>query len=130
MDRLFLDANVLFSAAYRANSGLTLLWKLKRATLLTSPYALEEAWRNLDNDVQRAMLKRLIRSVVQVRAVTSQPLQVELPVKDQPILRAALAGHATHLITGDVKHFGSFFGKKIMGIVVLPPALYLKTHRP
>jgi len=29
MDRLFLDAHVLFSAAYRPNAGLLKLWKLK-----------------------------------------------------------------------------------------------------
>jgi len=29
MDRLFLDANVLFSAVYRPNPGLLKLWKLK-----------------------------------------------------------------------------------------------------
>ena len=26
MDKLFLDANILFSAAYRANAGLLRLW--------------------------------------------------------------------------------------------------------
>ena len=43
MDRLFLDANVLFSAPYRIDAGLVRLWKLKDATLCSSRHALEEA---------------------------------------------------------------------------------------
>jgi len=37
MDRLFLDANVLFSAAYRPQVGLVRLWKLKDVVLCSSP---------------------------------------------------------------------------------------------
>jgi uncharacterized protein len=47
MDRLFLDANVLFSAAYRPDAGLGQLWKLEGAILCSSHYALEEARINL-----------------------------------------------------------------------------------
>ena len=128
MHRLFLDANVLFSPAYRRENGLLALWKLKRVTLLSSPYAIEEALRNLEDDAQRSRLRRLVRSVEQVRTIASHPLTVDLPSKDEPILRAALAGSATHLITGDSRHFGAFFGKEIMGILVLPPAQYLKSR--
>jgi len=128
MDRLFLDANVLFSAAYRPKSGLTILWKLKQVTLLTSPYAIEEARRNLQHDLQRARLRRLLRSVEEIQTVTSQPLDAELPAKDEPILRAALSGNASHLITGDLKHFGRFFAKRAIGILVLPPTQYLRTQ--
>jgi hypothetical protein len=128
MHRLFLDANILFSAAYRPESGLLVLWKLKHATLLSSPYAIEEAQRNLADDIQRSRLARLIASIEQVRTIASQQSSVELPAKDEPILRAALAGRSTHLLTGDVKHFGKFFGKKILGILVLTPAQYLSSR--
>jgi hypothetical protein len=30
------------------------------------------------------------------------------------------------IITGDIRHFGPYFGKKIQGILVLPPGGYLK----
>jgi len=43
MDRLFLDANVLFSAAYMADARLRELWRLRDVELWTSRYALEEA---------------------------------------------------------------------------------------
>jgi hypothetical protein len=59
MDRLFLDANVLFSAAYRPDTGLLSLWKLKNVTLCSSRYAVEEARFNLDDDDQRARLETL-----------------------------------------------------------------------
>ena len=47
MHRLFLDANILFSAAYRRDSGLVQFWKLNDTTLCSSRYALEEARINL-----------------------------------------------------------------------------------
>jgi predicted nucleic acid-binding protein len=63
MDRLFLDANVLFSAAYRPNAGLHQFWKLKNVILCSSHYALGEARINLAHEVQRRRLARLARSI-------------------------------------------------------------------
>lgn len=47
MDRLFLDANVLSSAAYRVAAGVTRLWRLPGAQHCASEYAVGEAWRDL-----------------------------------------------------------------------------------
>ena len=63
MDRLFLDANVLFSAAYRAEAGVTRLWSDERWALITSEYAIEEARRNLDEREQLARLEELLLEV-------------------------------------------------------------------
>jgi hypothetical protein len=52
-DLLFLDANVLFSAAYRENAGLLKFWQLKFIKLISSAYAIEEARRNLTLSEQR-----------------------------------------------------------------------------
>jgi predicted nucleic acid-binding protein len=129
MDRLFLDANILFSAAYRPNAGLLQLWKLKNVTLCSSHYALEEAKVNLTEDTQRRRLARLARSVQLFDATPRElPGGVTLPEKDVPILLAAMEARATHLITGDVRHFGPYFGKTIKGILVVSPAEYLKWH--
>ncbi|MGB2643271.1 MAG: hypothetical protein WBG02_15475 [Candidatus Acidiferrum sp.] len=49
--------------------------------------------------------------------------QVSLPEKDVPILLGAIAARAAHLITGDLRHFGPFFGKKLANILVLPPPI-------
>ena len=129
MGRLFLDANVLFSAAYRSDAGLLALWKLRDVVLCSSRYALEEARINLSNEVQRARLVKLAEKVQFFDAGQRElPHGVALPEKDVPILLAAIEGRTTHLLTGDVRHFGSYFGKRIEGILVLPPGEYLRRH--
>jgi predicted nucleic acid-binding protein len=129
MDRLFLDANVLFSAVYRSDTGLLELWKLREVVLCSSRYALEEARINLSNEVQRTRLVRLAGKVRLFDAGERElPHGVALPEKDVPILLAAIEANATHLLTGDIRHFGSFFGKRVEGILVLPPGDYLRRH--
>ena len=128
MHRLFLDANVLFSAAYRSRAGLRRLWQLRPAVeLVSSPYAIEEARRNLEDPAARARLDSLVKGLRIVPDLAGAPLppDIELPEKDQPILLAAASGGATHLITGDQRHFGSYFGRKVMGVVVMTPGQYL-----
>jgi hypothetical protein len=49
-----------------------------------------------------------------------------LPEKDVPILLAALEARATHLLTGDVQHFGPYFGERIEGMVIVLPGEYLR----
>jgi predicted nucleic acid-binding protein len=127
MDRLFLDANVLFSAAYRANAGLLQFWKLKNVTLCSSRYALEEARINLTEDVQKHRLDKLASAIDFFDSIPrGLPRDVVVPDKDLPILLAAIAARSTHLITGDVHHFGRYFGKTIEGMLVLSPADYLR----
>ena len=63
MARLFLDANVSFSAAYRSDTGLLKLWKLREVVLCSFRYALEEARINLNHEVQRTRLVRLAGKV-------------------------------------------------------------------
>lgn len=126
MDRLFLDANVLFSAAYRADSGLQRLWSQTQAELVTSAYALEEAARHLD-EKQRRRLVELNQDldVLPETLVADLPPGFALREKDVPILAAAIAAGATHLITGDRRDFGTLFGKEVGGVLILPPRDYL-----
>jgi predicted nucleic acid-binding protein len=127
MDRLFLDANVLFSAAYRPDAGLLRLWKLPRAVLCSSRYALEEARANLSTETQRGRLVEISAALQLFESEGGElPAGVSLPDKDAPILLAAIAARATHLITGDFRHFGPFFGKKFVGVTILTPADYLR----
>ncbi len=129
MDRLFLDANVLFSAAYQSGAGLLQLWKLKNAVLCSSRYALEEARINLEHEDQRVRLIKLT-GVVHLFEATQGilPKGISLPEKDAPILLAAIEAHATHLLTGDIRHFGPYFGKKIEGIAIVLPGEYLRAR--
>jgi predicted nucleic acid-binding protein len=127
MDRLFLDANVLFSAAFRAGAGLNELWKLKDVTLCSLRYALEEARINLAEDDQKKRLIRLSGPLCFFdAAVRDLPRGVHLPDKDAPILLAAIEARATHLLTGDVRHFGPYFGKQIEGVEIVLPGHYLR----
>lgn len=127
MRRAFLDANVLFSAAWRESAGLVDLWRLPECMLLTSRYAVEEARRNLPEADQRHRLESLLAAVTIVPDTTSGslPADVVLPEKDRPILLAAIRAKASHLLTGDRQHFGSLYGKSIGGVTVLRPAEFL-----
>jgi uncharacterized protein len=127
MDRLFLDANVLFSAAYSANAGLLQFWKLKNVVLCSSRYALEEAAINLAQEIQKRRLKKLAAAIELFEPISRPlPQDLTLPDKDVPILLAAVAAQATHLITGDVRHFGRYFGKRIEGMLVSLPGDYMR----
>jgi uncharacterized protein len=127
MDRLFLDANVLFSAAYSANPGLLEFWKLNNVVLCSSRYALEEAAINLAQEVQKRRLEKLAAAIEFFEPISRALSQdLTLPDKDVPILLAAVAARATHLITGDVRHFGRYFGKSIEGMLVSRPRDYLR----
>jgi uncharacterized protein len=128
VDRLFLDANVLFSAAYRARAGVAGLWTLDDVVLATSTYAVQEAERNLTTPAQKRRLQRLLRPMTIVQGAPAPDdvgEDIQLPDKDRPILAGAIESRATHLITGDFRHFGQYFGSKIADILVLPPAVYL-----
>ncbi len=128
MDRVFLDANVLFSVAWRADSGLRALFDLDGTLLVTSAYAAEEARRNLEPGDRRERLEDLLRSVEildRESPLEAIPGHVTLPEDDRPILAAALAARCTHLLSGDIRAFGPLFGTKVAGVLVLRPAAYL-----
>lgn len=131
MDRVFLDANILFSAAYRPEARLNELWELRGVELHTCVHAAEEARLNLAGDAQRGRLERLLRRVHVLRDVPSGvfPAGVDLPGKDRPILAAAMRVQATHLLTGDKRHFGRYYGRTIGGVLILRPGEYLASRR-
>jgi predicted nucleic acid-binding protein len=130
VDRVFLDANVLFSAAYSPDAGFRRLWQLTGVTLITSTYAIAEARRNLPRAEQVERLDLLLADlqVVDPWDYISLPADIELPEKDVPILQAAIAAAATHLVTGDIRAFGPYFGRNIGGIEILRPAAYLRSR--
>lgn len=125
---LFLDANVLFSAAYQNESSILGLWKLAEINLITSFYALEETRRNLKLPEQLKRLDSIMANVKIVHEMDDRllPSNIHLRSKDRPILSAAIAAKADYLITGDFKDFGKYFGKSISGVKILPPALFFK----
>lgn len=135
VDRLFLDANVLFSAAYLPRSRLGKLWSLPRVELVTSGLAALEARRNLRAHRPEAVsvlahLCRRITIMPEAMALPRLPGSISLPDKDLPILAAASAARCTHLLTGDARHFGALYGKRVAGVLVLRPGKYLRRRGP
>ena len=129
--RIFLDANILFSAAQphsRMRAFLEVLFD--QADCLTNAYAVEEARRNLELKFPEG-LKALERLTGQCEMVSQSvpDLDVDLPLKDMPILGGAIAGHATHLLTGDEKDFGKFWGKTVQGVKVVSPKMLVQELR-
>ena len=120
-DRVFLDANILFSVAY-GSPGLDRLWELAKkghCVLFASRYVIEEAKRNRNTPDQLNNLKAYLSDVQIVLEVDQSIIcPIELPEKDRPVLMAAISAKANYLITGDMLHFGKYFGRSIMGVKV------------
>jgi predicted nucleic acid-binding protein len=132
--RLFLDANVLFSAARNPDGRAAAILALAErglCELLPSPHAVEEARRNLTlkHPDRVARLEEMLRAVVIGREASPQgvawPLAQVLPPKDAPILAAAVEAKADLLVTGDLTHFGHLYGRTIRGVKVVTPATAL-----
>ncbi len=121
MTRVFLDANVLFSAAWRSASGLTRVWEIASLHLVSSPYAADEAQRNLARKRPEAVAR--LTALVHAVEITSALVQLDkghgLPPKDVPILAAAVASHCEVLLTGDIADFGHLIGRTLQGIRIL-----------
>ena len=145
--RPFLDANVLLGAAWTPAARLRRLWDLAGVTLVTGGTTAAEAVRNAINkrpaDPER--LGRLAGLLMRCERVADarddgRPLAAtlagwpaaapELPDKDRPVLLAAAACGATHLLTGDKQHFGPLFGHRVGGVLVLPPPAFLARLPP
>lgn len=133
--KLFLDANVVFSAAHQAEGraqALVALANAGRCALVTSAHALEEARRNLELK-SRGFEKRLAASLGSVAIVGEAPGDLVawaggegLPPKDAPILAAAVHCGAAFLVTGDARDFGHLYGRTLQGVKVVTPAQALQ----
>jgi uncharacterized protein len=130
-DRVFLDANVLFSAAYSRSSELRRLWALEDVVLLSSAYAVTEAVRNVPPTL-RDDLNFLVGFTIIVDTPTPEELPIppglDVPPKDAPIFRAAIGAAASHLLTGDKRHFGPYFGQRFAGVLIISPRAYLESR--
>ena len=128
--RIFLDANILFSAA-RADGAIRQFLALTEAAgheLWADAYVFEEARRNLaaktpdSLPVLEAMAARIKIGSLRAGGVLL-PETLVLPEKDRPVLAAAIHHRCDILVTGDRTHFGSLYGKTIRGVRVMSPAM-------
>jgi len=129
--RLFLDANVLITAAHNPGGRAAALFALAQqgaCTLLSSPHALEEARRNLKLKYAACAeaLNGLLADTALEREAPSSlvawALGQGLPLKDAPILAAAVQARSDVLVTGDRTRFGPLYGRSFEGVLVLSPA--------
>jgi predicted nucleic acid-binding protein len=117
--RVFLDANVLFSAAKSDGAVRELLRRLHAAghELYADAYVVAEAHRNLELKATGgiAALEALL-SNVEVAMFESATLPAEistrLPDKDRPVLAGAIRLRCDVLVTGDRTHFGELYGRQ------------------
>ncbi len=121
---VFLDANVLFSAAL-GGEAFELIWALSEKgvlRLITSPQAYLEAERNLALKRPEA-LPRLAERMRRVRVVP-EPRDLApisgLPSADVRLYRAAEAAGSTVFLTGDRRHFGPLMAKDLAPRVRTP----------
>ncbi len=133
MIRVFLDANVLFTAAHNESGKAALVVELGirgHWRLATTAYAVEEARRNLEIKFPGSMprFEALSAAVKLVPSGRGGICPVALPEKDRPILEAAIRCKATHLLTGDQKHFGRFMNRPEVtaGVIIQTVAEFLE----
>jgi len=117
--RLFLDANILFSAVHSPEGGARELIRLSEARhcqLLTSQHAIFEAQRNLSvkSPKRVADFEKILKTIHRVSDASPNLVakagSFGLPENDAPILAAAVAAAADMLVTGDRKHFAHLYG--------------------
>ncbi|MGB5201662.1 MAG: PIN domain-containing protein [Sedimenticolaceae bacterium] len=134
--KLFLDANVLFTAAHNPRGKAALLFELAAQgywTLHSSSYAVEEARRNLERKFPESLdqFERISTALSLTEHHPDYRFPSGLARKDQPIFQAAMACQANYLLTGDLKDFGSFVNAKerTFGVCVLTVADFLAATR-
>jgi predicted nucleic acid-binding protein len=128
--RIFLDANVLFSAAKSEGAVRRLLDLVIEAghECWADGYVVEEARRNLVAKAPEG-LPALNALLARMRLAAAQPhplasaATAAVPEKDRPVLAAAIRLECDALVTGDRTHFGAFYGKTLGDVTIYSPRL-------
>lgn len=126
--KVFLDANILFSAANPRWLTRQLLDAIEQSgeELMSSAYTWDEAERNVQSHFPEHLeeLGKIKPKLgwIEDKALSEGLFEI-LPAKDRPILAAAIRGKCSHLLTGDYKHFGEFMGREISGVKIVSQRL-------
>jgi hypothetical protein len=131
--RIFLDANLLFSAA-KADGAVRRLLALVREAgheLCADAYVVEEARRNLAAKAPDGLgaLDTLLPALRIGPAQLPDAVlasSVSLPEKDLPVLQSAIRLGCGALVTGDRTHFGALYGQTVQGVTIHSPASLAK----
>ena len=126
--RVFLDANILFSAA-KSDGAVRRLFHLlleRGHECWADEYVVIEARRNLAAKdpktlvVLDTLLKQMQSASLQPSGPAAQRLDW-LPEKDRPVLAAAIGLRCDVLLTGDRTHFGMAYGRAFAGVMIHSP---------
>lgn len=136
--RIFLDANVLFSASKSEGAvhALLALAMKQRHILCADDYVAAEARRNLQAKATPSAVERLDALLTQIEVTparmdaTASASLAWLPEKDRRVLAAAIRLQCDALVTGDVAHFGAKFGKRIGGVMLYSPRMLYDAIAP
>ena len=130
--RVFLDANILFSAAKSDGAVRALVRRLLENghACCVDAYVIAEARRNLEAkgtealQVLDALLMRLdvTAGAPPATAATVNAHETSwLPENDRPVLSAAILLGCDALVTGDRTHFGPGYGHTFGGVTIHSP---------
>jgi hypothetical protein len=126
--RVFLDANILFSAAKSSGAIRQLIGEIPLCghECVADEYVIAEARRNLEQKFSSALsdFETLLRGITRLPgspALAASNLSLLLPEKDRPVLAAAIHHRCEVLVTGDKTHFGRLYGQSIAGVRICPP---------
>ncbi len=138
--RIFLDANILFSAAASERGAVSRLLTLLQENgheCWADKYVVMEAHRNIVAK-KPAALRRFAQLIDTMRVAAASPNQTRdlpklaegMPQKDQSVLAAAIQLGCNVLLTGDRAHFGQLYGQTVSGVTIHSPASLAETLFP
>jgi len=126
--RVFLDANILFSAAKSPGAIRQLVEQIqiRGYECVADEYVIAEARRNLEQKFPAALpdFEKLLRAISRLSsppALSTPSLDLLLPEKGRPVLASAIQHRCQALLTGDKTHFGRLYGQTIAGVSIYSP---------
>lgn len=141
MPRAFFDATVLFSATYSdAGGSRELIRQAVRGSfqLVTSPYVLEEARRNIAQSAPDLLarheaivagLSGYMQVADDASAARVREVARYVVAKDAPVVAAALEARVGYLVTLDRKHLLQDSVRERSGLNILTPGDFLQELR-
>ena len=126
--KIFLDANILFSAS-RVPSPTRHLIEifLRYAKAVTNLAAIHEAERNLQQKRPQWLQGwQTLRNKIEVMPLSAPLAYPPLPEKDWPILHGAIEAKCSYLLTSDQQHFGTLYGQVIGGVKIVSMIMLAK----
>jgi hypothetical protein len=126
--RIFLEANILFSAGKSAGAIRRLVEEIQACghECIDDEYVVAEARRNLEQKSPSTLpvFESHLRGISRLASppsLSAKSLDLLLPEKDRPVLASAIQHRCQALLTGDKTHFGQLYGQNIAGVCVHSP---------